>query len=82
MPKPLLPTRRFRFRRYAFELVDLLAAAVTAALRRGDEMGDAITARGVIADWREPDVIRVAPVPLYNTFKDAEDFAKILRECL
>lgn len=43
---------------------------------------DAITARGVIADWREPDVIRVAPVPLYNTFKDAEDFAKILRECL
>lgn len=45
-PKPLLPTRRFRFRRYAFELVDLLAAAVTAALRRGDEMGDAITARG------------------------------------
>lgn len=43
---------------------------------------DAITARGVVADWREPDVIRVAPVPLYNTFKDAEDFAKILRECL
>lgn len=43
---------------------------------------DAITSRGVIADWREPDVIRVAPVPLYNTFKDAEDFAKILKECL
>lgn len=43
---------------------------------------DAITSRGVIADWREPDVIRVAPVPLYNTFKDAEDFAMILRECL
>lgn len=43
---------------------------------------EAITARGVVADWREPDVIRVAPVPLYNTFKDAEDFAKILRECL
>lgn len=48
---------------------------------KGD-LFDAITARGVIADWREPDVIRVAPVPLYNTFKDAEDFAKILRECL
>lgn len=43
---------------------------------------DAITSRGVVADWREPDVIRVAPVPLYNTFKDAEDFANILRECL
>ena len=43
---------------------------------------DAITCRGVIADWREPDVIRVAPVPLYNTFRDAEDFAKMLKECL
>lgn len=37
---------------------------------------------GVIADWREPDVIRVAPVPLYNTFKDVFHFARILRECL
>jgi energy-coupling factor transport system permease protein len=45
-PKPLVPDRRSRFRRKAFELVDLLAAAITAALRRGDEMGDAITARG------------------------------------
>lgn len=45
-PKPLFPSRRMRFRRFAFELVDLLAAAITAALRRGDEMGDAITARG------------------------------------
>lgn len=43
---------------------------------------DAITARGVIADWREPDVIRVAPVPLYNTIEDVEGFASILKECL
>jgi kynureninase len=43
---------------------------------------DAITARGVIADWREPDVIRVAPVPLYNTFKDIFYFVEILKECL
>lgn len=43
---------------------------------------EAITARGVIADWREPDVIRVAPVPLYNTLEDVEGFAEILKECL
>ena len=43
---------------------------------------EAITARGVMADWREPDVIRVAPVPLYNTIEDVEGFAAILKECL
>ncbi|MGI8468338.1 MAG: kynureninase [Pyrinomonadaceae bacterium] len=42
----------------------------------------AITEKGVIADWREPDVIRVAPVPLYNTFTDAFRFAEILKNYL
>ena len=41
-----------------------------------------ITTRGVIADWREPDVIRVAPVPLYNSFSDVFRFVEILRSCL
>ncbi|MEP6923461.1 MAG: kynureninase [Pyrinomonadaceae bacterium] len=41
-----------------------------------------ITAQGVVADWREPDVIRVAPVPLYNTFTDVFRFAQILKDCL
>ena len=41
-----------------------------------------ITSRGVSADWREPDVIRVAPVPLYNSFADVYRFAEILKECL
>ena len=39
---------------------------------------DQITSKGVIADWREPDVIRVAPVPLYNSFLDVFNFCKIL----
>ncbi len=42
----------------------------------------AITMRGVIADWREPDVIRVAPVPLYNSFADCWKFVEILKDCL
>lgn len=41
-----------------------------------------LTTRGVIADWREPDVIRVAPVPLYNSFTDVYQFAEILKDCL
>jgi kynureninase len=41
-----------------------------------------ISDRGVIADWREPDVIRVAPVPLYNSFADVFRFAEVLKDCL
>lgn len=42
----------------------------------------AISEKGIIADWREPDVIRVAPVPLYNNFSDVFHFAEILKNCL
>ncbi len=45
-PRPLAPDGRAQRRRWMTELVDLLAAGVTVALRRADEMGDAITARG------------------------------------
>ena len=45
-PKPVLTTRRERRHRWALEIVDLIAAAVIVALRRADEMGDAVTARG------------------------------------
>ncbi|WP_183572514.1 kynureninase [Mucilaginibacter sp. X5P1] len=34
------------------------------------EIFDYLTANGVIGDWREPNVIRLSPVPLYNSFKD------------
>ena len=43
---------------------------------------DSITKKGVMADWREPDVIRIAPVPLYNTFTDIFNFYKILKDSI
>jgi energy-coupling factor transport system permease protein len=45
-PKQVPHSRRARRRRWALEIIDLLAATITVALRRADEMGDAITARG------------------------------------
>ena len=45
-PKRIPHSRKARRRRHALELIDLLAAAITVTLRRADEMGDAITARG------------------------------------
>lgn len=41
---------------------------------------DKLTEEGVVADWREPNVIRVAPVPLYNSFTDVYRFAKLLNK--
>ena len=45
-PKRVADTRRARRRRWALEVVDLITTALTVTLRRADEMGDAITARG------------------------------------
>jgi kynureninase len=41
-----------------------------------------LAVRGVVADYRAPDLIRVAPIPLYNTFDEIERFVAILRETL
>ena len=45
-----------------------------------DMLFDKISEKGVIADWREPDVIRIAPVALYNSYMDVFRFAKILKD--
>ena len=37
---------------------------------------------GLVADWREPNVIRVAPVPMYNSFEDVWRFGQILKAAL
>lgn len=49
---------------------------------KGKSLFDALTEKGVIVDWREPNVIRMAPVPLYNNFEDIYQFGALLRECL
>lgn len=41
-----------------------------------------LTEAGVISDWREPDVIRIAPAPLYNSFEDVFKFSEKLKEVL
>ena len=43
---------------------------------------DTLTEKGVIADWREPDVIRISPVPMYNSFEDAWNFYQLLKESI
>jgi len=49
---------------------------------KGKELFDHLTNEGVIADWREPNVIRIAPVPLYNNYEDVYRFGSILRDGL
>ena len=49
------------------------------ALDRPRELVRALESAGVVADFREPDVVRVAPVPLYNSFLDVWSFGMALR---
>jgi kynureninase len=51
-------------------------------LERGREIFEELTHQGVIADWREPNVIRIAPVPLYNTFEEVWSFGNIIQGIL
>jgi kynureninase len=54
--------------------------ALSLVFSRGSrEAFAALKRRGVICDFREPNVIRAAPVPLYNTFHDAWKFVDVVR---
>lgn len=48
----------------------------------GKRLFDQLTAAGVVADWREPNVIRMAPVPMYNSFEDLARFHAILHHAI
>ncbi len=51
-------------------------------LKDGKKIFDTLKQKGVIADWREPNVIRIAPVALYNSFEDIFRFGEIIKEVL
>lgn len=51
-------------------------------LKRGTEIFNELTKHGVLADWREPNVIRIAPVPLYNSFEDVYKFGEIINNII
>ena len=46
----------------------------------GKSLFDYLTANDVIADWREPNVIRLAPVPFYNSYMDIWEFGELLKK--
>ncbi len=48
----------------------------------GKKLFEKLMTEGVIVDWREPNVIRMAPVPLYNSFEDVYRFGQVLKSAL
>ena len=47
-------------------------------LENGKTIFDHLTNNQIIADWREPNVIRIAPTPLYNSFEDVFQLGEVL----
>lgn len=45
----------------------------------GKALFDYLMRNGVICDWREPNVIRIAPTPMYNSFQDVFEFGRLLK---
>lgn len=49
---------------------------------QGKALFDALSDLGVVADWREPNVIRIAPAPLYNSYEDCYWFGQLLEKAI
>lgn len=47
---------------------------------KGKEVFETLQKKGIMADWREPNVIRIAPVPLYNSFEDIFNLYEIMKK--
>ena len=48
-------------------------------LQKGKKIFEALKQNGILADWREPNVIRIAPVPLYNSFEELWVFGEAIK---
>jgi kynureninase len=59
-----------------------LSLRVRGKLDSGRQVFERLLQSGVVADWREPDILRVAPVPLYNSFVDVATFVDRLEQAL
>ena len=57
-----------------------LSLRLHAGRNRARQIFEQLEARGVTGDWREPDVVRVAPVPLYNRYVEVHAFVQILAD--
>jgi len=55
-----------------------LSIRIAGGTSPGRRVFERLRAGGVVCDWRNPDIIRVAPVPLYNRFEDVARFAEHL----
>jgi len=47
--------------------------------QHGKEIFDHMTAHGIVGDWREPNVIRLSPAPLYNTYEEVHRCYEIIK---
>ncbi|HEY7378181.1 MAG TPA: kynureninase [Steroidobacteraceae bacterium] len=59
-----------------------LSLRLRSGVQPGKRVFAALEQRDVVVDWREPDIIRVAPVPLYNTFVEVWEFVEALAASL
>jgi kynureninase len=56
-----------------------LSLRVNAGREHGRALFEALSAQGIVGDWREPDVIRISPAPLYNQFSDVLRFVRAVK---
>lgn len=57
-----------------------LSLQVLAGREAGRALFEHLTAEGVVGDWREPDVIRLSPTPLYNRFGDCYHAVRVIKQ--